>query len=72
MTTMAATMSVIGAALLLAVRHDPATMAAIQGSGGLQEVFLLPILMIGPGMILGAIGGAVAMGARHVRRIDLT
>jgi hypothetical protein len=71
-TAIAASISVIGAGLLLAVWHDPATMAAIQGSGGLAEVFLLPILMIGPGVILGIVGGAVGAGARQIRRIDVS
>jgi hypothetical protein len=71
-TAIAASISVIGAGLLLALWHDPATMAAIQGSGGLAEVFLLPVLMIGPGVILGMVGGAVGAGARHVRRVDLS
>ena len=71
-TAIAATISVIGAGLLLAIWHDPATMAAIQGSGGLAEVFLLPVLMIGPGLFIGLVGGAVGAGARRGRRLDLS
>jgi len=52
----AALMSVAGAALLLAIWHDPQTQAAIVGSGGLGEVFVLPFMMIIPAVIVGAAG----------------
>lgn len=71
-TAISAAISVIGCGLLLAIWHDPATLAAIGGSGGLDEVFLLPIFMIGPGVMLGTVGGMVGAGARRIRlhRID--
>ena len=49
----------VGAAGLLAIWHDADTMAAIRASGGLSEVFELPIMMILPGAVLGTIGGVV-------------
>jgi hypothetical protein len=52
----AALMSVAGAVLLLGVWHDPDTMQAIAGSGGLGEVFVLPFMMIIPAVIVGAAG----------------
>jgi hypothetical protein len=52
----AAVMSVAGAALLLAIWHDPQTQAAIAGSGGLAEVFVLPFVMIIPAVIVGTAG----------------
>jgi hypothetical protein len=58
-TAIGAVISVMGAASLLAIRHDPQTMAAIRGSGGLSEVFELPLLMVLPGVVLGTIGGVV-------------
>lgn len=52
-----AIISIVGAALLLAIWHDPATFAAIDGSGGIGEVFTLPILLIVPGALLATLGG---------------
>jgi hypothetical protein len=58
-TSLAAILSTIGALGLLAIWHDPATLQAIEGSGGLSEVFLLPVMLIVPGVLLGTIGGVV-------------
>ena len=58
-TAIAAIVSVVGAAILLAIWHGAGTMAAIRASGGLGEVFELPIMMILPGAVLGALGGMV-------------
>ncbi len=57
----------VGAALLLAVSHDPAVLAAIRGSGGLTEVFTMPVMTVLPGVLLGAICGALGTKARRVR-----
>jgi hypothetical protein len=43
--------SIGGDAGLLAFWHDPATMLAIHKSGGLDEVFLLPFLLMLPGSV---------------------
>ena len=40
-TTMAALISLVGASVLFALWHDPVTIAAVDGSGGLAEVFVL-------------------------------
>src|SRR6267378_1077769 len=53
---------IAGAAAMLAIWHDPRTMAAIRGSGGLDEILSLPLMMIFPGLLLGA-GGGVACTA---------
>ena len=53
----AAPIQIVGAAALLAVWHDSTTMAAIRGSGGLEEVFILPLVMVLPGIVLGTTGG---------------
>jgi hypothetical protein len=48
--------------------RSPALLVAIQQSGGLAEVVTLPILLIVPGTIVGAIGASVASmssGRRH-------
>ena len=58
-TALAALLSTIGALGLLAIWHDPSTLQAIEGSGGLSEVFFLPVMLIVPGLLLGGIGGAV-------------
>ena len=66
----AAIISMVGATWLLLLFHDQGTWAAIQGSGGLAEVFTLPIMLVVPGACLGFIGGvfgcAVGMRARPV------
>lgn len=58
-TGLAALLSTIGALGLLAIWHDPTTLQAIEGSGGLSEVFSLPVMLIVPGVLLGTIGGMV-------------
>jgi hypothetical protein len=59
---LASVTSIAGAAAMLAIWHDPRTMAAIRGSGGLDEILSLPLMMIFPGLLLGA-GGGVACTA---------
>jgi hypothetical protein len=43
----------------LAIRHDAHTMAMIAASGGLEEVFVLPFLVIVPGMCCACLGGTL-------------
>jgi heme/copper-type cytochrome/quinol oxidase subunit 3 len=61
--SLAAVISITGVVILLVVWHDPETMAAIRGSGGLEEVFSLPVMMILPGVVLGSLGsvGCIAV-----------
>ena len=70
-TVIAALIDIGGALLLFALFHDPRTMSAIQGSGGLAEVFTLPIAMVVPGVILGTLGGALGAVAKAKQRLDL-
>jgi hypothetical protein len=63
---LAAMMSVTGAAILVAIWHDPQTQQAITGSGGLEEVFFLPFMMIVPALIVGSIGGAAGRASRNL------
>jgi hypothetical protein len=63
----AAPLTITGAAALLAMWHTPSTIAAIRGSGGLAEVFTLPLLMVVPGVIFGALGGFVGSTAKRLR-----
>ena len=64
--TSAAT-SLVGSLALLSIWHDPATMAAIQGSGGLDEVFTLPLIMIVPATIVAAAGALTGKGCYSLR-----
>ncbi len=57
----------VGVGILLAIRHDENTLAAIRGSGGLEEVFTLPIAMVLPGFLLGSVGGALGAAAGRMR-----
>jgi hypothetical protein len=67
-TAIAAVLDFGGNAALLAIWHDPRTMAAIRGSGGWEESFVLPVLLILPGLGIGGAGGVVgAMAKRLVR-----
>jgi hypothetical protein len=63
--TSAAT-SLFGSLALLAICHD-ATMAAIQGSGGLDEMFTLPLIMIVPATIVAAAGVLAGKGCYSLR-----
>ena len=61
---LAAVFSVLGTSVLLALRHDPATMRAIAGSGGLAEAYTLPFMMLVPAVFLGMIGGTAGRVTR--------
>jgi hypothetical protein len=50
----------VGALALLAARHDPATLAAIRGSGGLAEALTLPMFIVLPAVVIGGIGGGAS------------
>ena len=60
----AAFISTAGATILLVFAHDEATLSAIEASGGLVEVYTLPLTLLGPGALLGAIGGAFGYSVR--------
>jgi len=62
----AAVMSVVGAAILLAIWHDAETQRAIAGSGGLEEAFILPFVMIIPAVIVGSVASAAASLGRRI------
>jgi len=71
-TAVGAAISIVGAAALLAIWHDPRTMAAIRGSGGLTEVLTLPLTMVVPGAVLGTVGGAANAVVRRLRLTSVT
>jgi hypothetical protein len=61
--TMGAMISIVGAATLLAVWHDPATLAEWRRSGGLDEAFVdVPLKIVALGITLGSIGAALGKG----------
>lgn len=66
-TAIAAVLNLFVAGGLLAIWHDPSTMAAIHASGGLGEVFLFPIALILPGAALGTVGGMVGATIMRLR-----
>ena len=64
------TLSAVGTLVCLAIWHDPATLRAVQGSGGLGEAFWGVPLLVPIGTVTGAGGagagrlaGAVAVAA---------
>src|SRR5258706_2749083 len=61
---LAAVFSVFGTSVLLALRHDPATMRAIAGSGGLSVDVLLPFIMLGPAWFVWGVCVGAAPGLR--------
>jgi hypothetical protein len=58
----------VGAIVLLVIWHDPATFAAIDSSGGLSEVFTLPLVLLAPAAVVGALGGLFGSAARRYAR----
>jgi hypothetical protein len=62
-----AAISLAGALGLLSIWHDPQTMAAVRGSGGMGEVFTLPLVMVLPGIVLGTLGGIAGAAGRRLR-----
>ena len=65
-TAIGAVVSILGSAVLLAIWHDPQTTAAINGSGGLDEAFWLPVMIILPGALIGTMGGVLGAALRRV------
>lgn len=61
---MAAIFSLAVVAILLVVWHGPQTMRSIRSSGGLEEVFGFPLMLILPGVVLGFVGGVASMAVK--------
>jgi len=64
----AAIVSISSALVMLAIWHDPQTFGAIDHSGGLGEVFTLPLFVIVPGTVCALVGGIVGRIAASVCR----
>jgi hypothetical protein len=56
----------------LAVWHDPHTLAMIDASGGLSEVFSLPLIVIVPGTMCATIGALLGRGLAWSMRSRLS
>ena len=67
-TALAAPLQITGTLALLAIWHDPGTQAAISGSGGLDEVFALPFLVMLPAIVIGTIAGLLGAALASLRR----
>ena len=62
---------VAGSLITLGLWHDERTLWAIERSGGLTEVFALPILILVPGTIVAALGGALARVAVSIVHLSV-
>lgn len=62
----AAVLGMAGTAVLLFIWHDPNTMAAIQGSGGLQEALLPSMWLIPAATVIGGVGGLLGATANRL------
>jgi hypothetical protein len=60
-------LSVSGNLVLLAIWHDPQTARAIDYSGGLDEMFVLPGFAAVVGTFLASVGGLIGRGLRLAR-----
>jgi len=50
--------------------HDPATLKAAADSGGIEEAYVLPFIMIVPALIVGTIAATIGSVGRNVVRVD--
>ena len=50
----------LSSSLMLALEHDAHTLAMIRASGGLEEVFVLPLFVILPGTLCATVGAVAA------------
>lgn len=65
--------SIVGAAVMLAIWHDPATLDEWRNSGGLSEAFIdVPLKVVAIGTALGAAGALVGKGVRITRAEPLS
>ena len=67
-TAIASVLTIGGNVVRLALWHDPRVMSAVAASGGLDEAFSLPAILILPGVALGGIGGLLGAGSRCFSR----
>ena len=65
-----AVLSTTALALIYVIKRDAQLTGAIESSGGLQEALTMPILLVAPGTLIGAIGATIA--ALRIRGTRLT
>ena len=65
--TLTAMLCTMANGVMYALRHDAETLAAIETSGGLLEVFLLPLALILPGTVVGSFGAWLAAQRRPAK-----
>jgi hypothetical protein len=76
--TIGALLSIAGTAMMLAIWHDPATLAAWRSSGDLDEAFFdVPLVIMAVGAATGIAGALLAKGVatsvpRHEEKDDMT
>jgi hypothetical protein len=63
MSGLSAVMILAGSVLMVAIWHGQQTFSVIEHSGGLAEIFELPILIAIPGVLVATLGAAVGKGA---------
>jgi hypothetical protein len=64
----AAVVTIAASAAELTMHHDPHTMRMIAASGGLGELFLLPLIAIVPATVISTVAGIVAKSLASMRR----
>ncbi|MBZ4209462.1 hypothetical protein K9B46_25095, partial [Klebsiella aerogenes] len=63
----AAPVQILGVLALLTLWHDPATLAAIERSGGLAEAVSFPVLTVIPAVAIGAAGAILGVFGTRFR-----
>ena len=58
---MANLMIFAGNLVFLGIWHDPQTLSAIEQSGGMGEMFFLPVVITAPAVLLSLVGGSAAL-----------
>lgn len=71
MGLIAAGLTVAASVVMLALAHDAATMDAIARSGGLEEAFILPFVIVVPGTVFATIAAGIGRLSTLGWRIDL-
>jgi hypothetical protein len=66
-TALGGLISIAGASALIGIWHDAATMDAIRGSGGVAELFSLPVFLMMPGILFGTVGGLLGSAIRRAQ-----
>ena len=65
--TIGALVSILGAAMMLAVWHDPATLTEWRRSGGVDEALIdVPLTVIAFGITMGIVGAALGKGTSRM------